>query len=611
MSAIFYKGAMGAFVDSVEDSVPIRFRYNGGEFVFSHTGNDEWSCSDGGLEVKVIRRCDEKHDALIYRTEIKNISGSVVTGFDLTPIFIRMNTVVNGRPRVRTMEGCRHYDSTCPTRAFHLRDYTFMTHDHSRAVEIGGNCSREWSPVMQFAVSGETKSGFFVLPEWSASWTLKAGHEFDTFSGEPGNPFVVQGTMATLVDSVQPGETVVMPNVHLVFFDEKEWDEADNRLRRYLTDISARLNGRIHYPVSYDHWFGIYGRFDVNYLMEQAKRAAELGCEYFCLDAMWYKPCGDGLSTGNWDTPDPYKFPNGKADIKRLADYVRSLGMGFGIWHLLQICYEGSTAREKYPEAFDDILLALDREEGFNYALDTISSYVEDYGITWTRFESFAHDGLKYNRGYDRLIDTLRKKYPDLYIEICSGGGQRLDINSILRTDGNWLSDHTSSPEGCRLAQTGALRVWPAHFLNMAVTAFKGRASQTATLYEGISRMPGVLSFNGAISEWTDGETALMKQCVDAYKATRHLKDQPVFFPLGQPQSIDDWESVVVGDGSGEAQLLFVFRLEGKDYTSFTAPGSGKWEKLIESDKAELSQNGDCITVKMPQYCGAIWIRKH
>lgn len=123
--------------------------------------------------------------------------------------------------------------------------------------------------------------------------------------------------------------------------------------------------------------------------------------------------------------------------------------------------------------------------------------------------------------------------------------------------------------------------------------------------------MPGVLSFNGAISEWTDGETALMKQCVDAYKATRHLKDQPVFFPLGQPQSIDDWESVVVGDGSGEAQILFVFRLEGKDYASFIAPGSGKWEKLVESDKAELSQNGDCITVKMPRYCGAIWTRKH
>lgn len=276
-------------------------------------------------------------------------------------------------------------------------------------------------------------------------------------------------------------------------------------------------------PVSYDHWFGIYKDFDLADLLRQASRAAEIGCEYFCLDAAWYLSTQNFMDgVGNWSTTDPRKFPEGKKSIKELSRYVRSLEMGFGIWHLIQFAAVDTEAVNKRPELYrrraignyDGYLLKLETPEGVAFALDTLREWIREWDVTWMRLESMPEDGLDYNTGYNHVIDTLRQEFPNLYLETCNGGGQRLDLNMVRRTHGNWLSDHTSNPEVTRFMQAGALRFWPAHFLNMAVTAFRGHGDAEATAHQVLSRMVGTLSFNGDIAQWTPEAVALIRRHV-------------------------------------------------------------------------------------------------
>ncbi|MCL5099425.1 MAG: alpha-galactosidase, partial [Candidatus Omnitrophica bacterium] len=387
----------------------------------------------------------------------------------------------------------------------------------------------------------------------------------------------------------------------LVFFEGNGWTQLDNAQKRYIRErIAYKANGRPNYnKVTYDHWFGIHSGFDFNEMMRQAKRAAELGCEYFCLDAGWYGIGAFGASgKGQWDEPDPVKFPNGTADLKRLSDYCRSLGMGFGIWHQVE-------TRNGAGPSMD-----MATEDGRADALKTLRKWCTEYGLTWMRWEMVGSGGLEYINGYHQVMDTLTREFPDLNIECCSGGGTRFDLGMVQYCTSTWLSDHTANPEVCRFNQTGALRFWPAYFLNLAVRVHRNTGDQEAYAHNLISRMVGAPSFNGDIAQWSPQATARIRKLVDAYKNIRHLQSQPVLFPLPQPRSPRDWDVVVFGDGTGPGQLLYAFRMEGKDKVFVGVPSApGEWKLVMSSADARIEPAHDGFLLSLPPNSSAVWRR--
>jgi alpha-galactosidase len=104
-------------------------------------------------------------------------------------------------------------------------------------------------------------------------------------------------------------------------------------LRRYVRDaLAPDVMGRRPHPIAaYDHWFGIEQRISEPLLRRQADRAAELGLEYFVVDAAWFggATANFAYGVGNWERVDETKFPGG---LEPLAEYVRSKGMHFGLW---------------------------------------------------------------------------------------------------------------------------------------------------------------------------------------------------------------------------------------------------------------------------------------
>ena len=162
--------------------------------------------------------------------------------------------------------------------------------------------------------------------------------------------FFVIGSDDTLVLTAAPktyglqldaGESLPLPPAHLGFF-AGDSDAGTNALRRHLyKHVCPAYGGKPTLPKgSYDHWFGLENLNSVEMKMRLADRAAELGCEVFSHDAAWF--AGDfPHGVGNWDTVDPEKSRDG---LEPLADYVRSLGMGFGLWFEIERAEPGTTA---------------------------------------------------------------------------------------------------------------------------------------------------------------------------------------------------------------------------------------------------------------------------
>jgi hypothetical protein len=160
--------------------------------------------------------------------------------------------------------------------------------------------------------------------------------------------------------------------------------------------------------------------------------------------------------------------------------------------------------------------------------------------------------------------------------------------------------------------QTGALRFWPSHYLNMAVRVNRNSGDSEATLYNVVSRMAGAPSFNGDIAQWSAEATANVRTWIDAYKSVRHLQSQPTYFPLPQPRSSRDWDAVVFGDGTGEGQLLYAYRMDGgEDSVTMEIPGAGDgdFQKVLSTDGAAVEKRDGKYLVTLPKNGAAIWKR--
>jgi hypothetical protein len=547
-------------------------------------------------------------DGKRWQLRFQNKGNQPIDSVNIIPLYQIIgisNDKYADQPTVRWFSGSRWRDAQYPPVAFVEYEKRFLSNNNcgwwgktitefKPILEFGSNSSSEYIPVMQFSLrSGEEKVGCTALLEWSSDWKMDATWTkiTDDKLSSPTD-FLITADYNLTNLTLDPLETLEVPPVHLLYSHGESWDAFTNDIHRYvLNEIAPVLeNAASPLPVSYDHWFGLATEFDVNTLKRQVDKAAEIGIEYFTLDAGWSDPVWGSNQV------DATKFPNG---IEELADYARSKGIRFGIWNSL----EGGHLDFWKPEIQ-------------KFHLDNFDKWIKDWGVEWMRLEGCGYakgkNSLKAHKAMqEEIYGKFIKEHPGFYMEGCQGGGKRLDLNMIRVTHGTWLSDHTGEPDVTRFFQTGALRVWPARFLNMAVEIPRNTGDSLSNGHNVLSRMVGVLSFDGDIAQWGAEATARVKGYVDIFKETRQYKEQPVFFPLPQPRNSDEWDAVVFGDGTGEAQLFFAFRMEGPAEQFVKIPDApGKWQLLIDNGGAKMKKNKDGYFVSLNRNSSALWIRK-
>ncbi|MFL5993394.1 MAG: alpha-galactosidase [Streptomyces sp.] len=364
-------------------------------------------------------------------------------------------------------------------------------------------------------------------------------------------------------------------------------------------------------PVLFNSWEAT--NFDISEEQQRtlARRAAATGVELFVVDDGWFGArTSDRAGLGDW-APNPDRFPNG---LEPLGEYVHGLGMQFGIWVEPEMVNPDSELYRAHPdwvqyqagrkrtEFRNQLVLNLAREDVQEYLwgqLDTLlSSAPIDY-VKWDFNRCFTDAGwpgdpypqrlwVDHVHGFYALLDRLRQAHPGVAFESCSGGGGRIDLGVLSRTDQVWTSDNTDPLD--RLAiQYGFSQIHPARVMAAWVTdspntQLNDRVSSLR--FRFVSAMAGVLGVGGDLTEWTEAELAEAGRWVALYKEIRPLVQRGDLYRLRPPRGGLSAVQYVLGDetvvlawlqAQQYGEPVPALRLRGLDPTaSYECPETGE-----------------------------------
>ena len=272
---------------------------------------------------------------------------------------------------------------------------------------------------------------------------------------------------------LQPGESIEMPEI-LCYEVRNQLDCDCWKLHNYMHNRAPRKA----MPMLYNTWLCRFDNLDYDVLIRQAELAAQLGIEYYLIDAGWFgKGAAWSLSVGDWKENMTGALYGKMIDV---ANKVRSLGMKFGLWleperavptadnvrDYPQYYLKGGTEEEPY------YFLDFGNDEARQWMLDIVFGLIDHYGIEYIKddynadlFYDPKHTSfMDYHAGHAKFIKAIRDRYPNIYLTNCGSGGIRLDLNSYMLFDSAWPSDNESPYIEMRMYRDTILRMPPQGF---------------------------------------------------------------------------------------------------------------------------------------------------
>ena len=331
------------FHDMLEEGTGFSFVYQGKEAV--PITSPEWQIStqtttdfvettfrhSSGLSAIRRVRAYPEFDALEYTITFKNESASSIPALghvNALDLKFQKKALIGAHV---VSSGGGLPDSTYPPEAFAIHNHwigpmTPLDGEITLTTE-GGRSSNKDLPFY-FVQNDPEREGIFIAIGWSGQWSSTISGNFND------NVLRLEGEIPGLHIELQPGEEIRGPKI-LIGCYAGDLSSGSNRLRQLIrAHFTPLLEGKRFEPIAtYDHWWNIDVHFDEALLRSLADAAAEIGQEYFLLDAGWYVgsdgPEGFSDGAGNWQEVDGKKFPSG---LPAFADYVRSKGLQFGLW---------------------------------------------------------------------------------------------------------------------------------------------------------------------------------------------------------------------------------------------------------------------------------------
>ncbi|WP_128379497.1 alpha-galactosidase [Streptomyces cavernae] len=314
-------------------------------------------------------------------------------------------------------------------------------------------------------------------------------------------------------------------------------------------------------PVLFNSWEAT--TFDISEDQQRAlaRRAAAMGVELFVVDDGWFGTrTSDRSGLGDW-TPNPDRFPAG---LKPLADDVHALGMQFGIWVEPEMVNPDSELYRAHPdwiqyqpgrkrtEFRNQLVLNLARDDVQQYLWEQLDNLLSSAPIDYVKWDfnrCFTDAGwpgeaypqrlwVDHVHALYALLDRLRAAHPHVAFESCSGGGGRIDLGILGRTDQVWTSDNTDPLDRLSIqhgfSQLHPARVMAAWVTDSPNTQLNGRVSSLR--FRFVSAMAGVLGIGGDLTEWTDEELAEAHEWVTLYKEIRPVVQRGDLYRLRAPE---------------------------------------------------------------------------
>jgi hypothetical protein len=536
---------------------------------------------------------DTMHGAVVVQSVVHGPGPAAAAFFDVT---IEADDLL-----LWTMRGGR-FEAVYPPEAYAPRARSvhprlgFPWRDDLATIEFGsidGRGSDGDMPV--FLLSDlEGRHGLWVALGWGGTWRAKV-----TKVGRTGTHRVTAEGPGRNVDLAE-GEELALPRVFVGAYEGDGWAA----VKRFLSDARRRR----HEPwVVYNSWFNEEARINEERVLRHVPVAAELGFDAFCIDAAWYETSGDPADfhtrgLGTW-TLDEKRFPGG---LDKVSQAVRDAGMVFGLWFEPERCHPESQVWAEHPEW---VRRAPDQEFGLvdfgaaaarEWALDVMSSAVERWTLGWLKWDMNVHKltpfwagderaELAHNRGVWEVMSALTERHPDLVLEGCSSGGNRVDVEALLRCDTYWISDQTVSPDMVRGTMLNALRVLPAQHCYLSLSPqLEGQGVDDYPDEWFVGNMAGVFGIMELLAEWPPAVRERAARHIATFKSVRHLLagDFRRFADCAEVPH-QRWEAWELSDPATGEAALFALRLRSPDDMR-VFHGAKRWEVTLPPEGAAV-----------------------
>ena len=380
-----------------------------------------------------------------------------------------------------------------------------------------------------------------------------------------------------------PGESFQTPEAILSYSSEG-LNALSRNYHRIIRDevIPPRWRG-IRKPVLVNSWEACYFDFNAEKLLKLGQAAKELGMEMLVLDDGWFgKRDDDSSSLGDWVCNEEKLG----CSLKELSEHIHALGLKFGLWVEPEMISMKSELYWKHPDwaladpgrkpmvARRQLVLDMSRRDVQDYLFDTISRILKDVQIEYIKWDfnrsvanawsrelpadrqgEIAH---RFMLGTYALLERLRRAFPDVMTEGCSGGGGRFDAGMLYYCPQIWCSDDTDAVERLEI-QKGTSYGYPVCTMGAHVSACPNhQTGRTVPLKtRGVVAMAGTFGYELNPEKLTEEEKKTVKEQIAAFHRYEMLIAEGDYYRLDDREG-DETAWMIVSREKDEALVSVV-----------------------------------------------------
>lgn len=353
------------------------------------------------------------------------------------------------------------------------------------------------------------------------------------------NPFDFSWTLA-------PSESFDTPEAIFLYADGL--NQMSQKFHAFYEDcVVPRAFKNKERPILLNNWEATYFDFDQERILRLANEGAKIGIECFVLDDGWFgKRENERTSLGDW-TPNQEKLGG---SLQQLITAIKELGLDFGLWIEPEMVSKKSLLYQQHPEWIVRVPNRRPQQVRYQYVLDLSLNEVQKYlieQITWLLdtheinylkwdmnrniTDSFS-SGLKkehqqefshrYILGLYHVLETITKRFPNVLIESCAGGGGRFDPGMLYYTPQIWTSDDSDAIARLEI-QKGTSLLYPPSTMGCHVTASPnhqvGRVTSLHT--RALVAQQGNFGYELNLLALSEAEKDCLAQQIKQYKLER------------------------------------------------------------------------------------------
>lgn len=465
---------------------------------------------------------------------------------------------------------------------------TMLTHGiKSIESKKGMRTTRTENPAFLLSLNAPLSENYGEVIGGALAWSgnYKLNFELDEFGvvniSAGINPYASEYHLA-------PGKSFETPEAIFTYSTEGAGGVSRN-LHDWARAYGVYDCGSIR-PTLLNSWEGAYFTFDEKTLTDMVDDAASMGLEMFVLDDGWfgnkYPRDNSNAGLGDW-LVNKAKLPKG---IDHIAHYTFEKGLKFGIWIEPEMVNPKSELAEKHPEwvvksngrqiplirnqwlldlsnpdvqdfvfgVFDDVMR---QSKHISYIKWDANRHAESVGSNY--LEQQSHFWVDYTKGYYRVLERIRQKYPDVIIQSCASGGGRVDYGVLKYTQEIWTSDNTDALSRVFI-QYGTNFIYPAIVTGSHVSAVPNHQTnnQTPLKFRFDLAMSGRLGMELQPKDMNEKDKAFAKQAISTYKDIRSYIMYGDLYRIASPYDKDGYYSLMYVDKAKKNAVVYGYCLQ-------------------------------------------------